>query len=139
MRNMGDFHNHCWKKDVLLLADVFEKIIDTCLKFYKLDPCHYYSSLGLSWDAKLEITGVKLEKISDIDMYVFIQKGLRRGISYIAKRYSEANNKYMKNYDPTKPSKYISYLDMNNLYGWAMSGYLPYDGFKWLKLLIILM
>ena len=105
MRNMGDFHNHYSKKDVLLLADVFEKIIDTCLKFYKLDPCHYYSSLRLSWDAKLEITGVKLEKISDIDMYVFIQKGLRRGISYIAKRYSEANNKYMKNYDPTKPSK----------------------------------
>ena len=139
MRNMGDFHNHYSKKDVLLLADVFEKIIDTCLKFYKLDPCHYYSSLRLSWDAKLEITGVKLEKISDIDMYVFIQKGLRRGISYIPKRYSEANNKYMKNYDPTKPSKYISYLDMNNLYGWAMSGYLPYDGFKWLKLLIILM
>ena len=139
MRNMGDFHNHYSKKDVLLLADVFEKIIDTCLKFYKLDPCHYYSSLRLSWDAKLEITGVKLEKISDIDMYVFIQKGLRRGISYIAKRYSEANNKYMKNYDPTKPSKYISYLDMNNLYGWAMSGYLLYDGFKWLKLLIILM
>ena len=104
-KNMGDFHNHCSKKDVLLLADVFEKIIDTCLKFYKLDPCHYFSSLGLSWDAKLEITGVKLEKISDIDMYVFIQKGLRGGISYIAKRYSEANNKDMKNYDPTKPSK----------------------------------
>ena len=66
-------------------------------------------------------------------MYLFIEKGLRGGISYIAKRYSKANNKYMKNYDPTKPSIYISYLDMNNLYGWAMSGYLPYGGFKWLK------
>ena len=66
-------------------------------------------------------------------MHLFIEKGLRGGISYIAKRYSEANNKYMKNYDPTKPSIYISYLDMNNLYGWAMSGYLPYGGFKWLK------
>ena len=79
------------------------------------------------------MTGVGLEKISDTDMYLFIEKGLRGGISYIAKRYSEANNKYMKNYDPTKPSIYISYLDMNNLYGWAMSGYLPYGGFKWLK------
>ena len=81
----------------------------------------------------LKMNGVKWEKISDIDMYLFIEKGLRRGISYIVKRYSEANNKYMKNYDPTKPSKYISYLDMNNLYSWATSSYFPYDGFKWLK------
>ena len=66
-------------------------------------------------------------------MYLFIEERLRGGISYIAKRYAKANNKYMKDYDPTKPSKYISYLDMNNLYGWAMSGYLPYGGFKWLK------
>ena len=66
-------------------------------------------------------------------MYLFIEKGLRGGVSHIAKRYNEANNKYMKNYDPTKPSKYIEYLDKNNLYGWAMNGYLPYCGFKWLK------
>ena len=66
-------------------------------------------------------------------MYLFIEKGLREGISYIAKRYAKANNKYMKDNDPTKPSKFITYLDMNNLYGWAMSGYLPYGGFKWLK------
>ena len=78
----------------------------------------------------LKITGVKLEKISDIDMYLFIEKGLRAGISYIAKRYTEANNKYMKNHGFTKPSKY---LDKNNLYGWAMSRYLPYGGFKWFK------
>ena len=81
----------------------------------------------------LKMTGVKLEKISDIDMYLFIEKGLRGGVSHIAKRNNEANNKYMKNYDPTKPSKYIEYLDKNNLYGWAMNGYLPYCGFKWLK------
>ena len=77
--------------------------------------------------------GVELEKISDIDMYLFLEKGLRGGISYIAKRYMKANNKYMKNNDPRKPSKYISYLDMNNLHCWGMSGYLPYGGFKWLK------
>ena len=81
----------------------------------------------------LKMTGVKLEKISDIDKYLFIEKGLRGGISYIAKRYSKSNNKYINNYNCTKPSTYISYLDMNNLYGWAMSGYLPYGGFKWLK------
>ena len=65
-------------------------------------------------------------------MYLFIEKGLRAGISYINERYSEANNKYMKNYDPEKLSKFITYLDLNNLYGWAMSGYLPYNRFKWL-------
>ena len=81
----------------------------------------------------LKVTGSKLERIFAIDMYLFIEKGLRGGIYDIAKRYSKANNKYMKNYDPIKPSTYIPYLDMNNLYGRAMSGYLPYGGFKWLK------
>ena len=85
------------------MADVFEKFIDTSLKFYKLDPCHYFSSSGLSWDAMLKITGVRLENILDINMHLFIGKGLRGGISYIAKRYTKANNKYMKNYNPTKP------------------------------------
>ena len=121
MKNMGDYHDHYLKKDVLLLADVFENFIDMCLKFYQLDPCHYFSSPVLSWDAMLKMTGVRLEKTVNTDMYLFIEKGLRRGISYIAKRYSEVNNKYMK-YDPTKSSKYIWYIDMNNLYGWAMSG-----------------
>ena len=119
MKNMGDYHDHYLKKDVLLLA-VFENFIDMCLKFYQLDPCHCFSSPVLSWDAMLKMTGVRLEKIVNTDMYLFIEKGLRRGISYIAKRYSEVNNKCVK-YDPTKSSKYISYVDMNNLYGWAMS------------------
>ena len=100
MKNMGDYHDHYLKKDVLLLADVFEKFIDTCLKFYGLDPCHYFSSPGLSWDAMLKMTGVKLEKISDIDKYLFIEKGLSGGNSYIATRYAKANNKYMNGYDP---------------------------------------
>ena len=133
MKNIGDYHDHYLKKDVLLFADVFEKFIDTCLKFYGLDPRHYFSSPGLRRDAMLKITGVRLEKIVGIDMYLFTEKGLRGGISYIAKRLAKANNKYMKNYDPKSSSKYILYLDMNNLYGWAMNGYLPYGGFKWLK------
>ena len=122
---------HISLKDYLmLLADVFEEFIGTCLKLYELDPCHYFSSPGLSWDAMLKMTGVKLEKISDIDKYLFIEKGLRGGISYIAKRYANANNKYMKDYGPIKPSQFITYLDMNNLYGWAMIHYLPYGRFK---------
>ena len=84
-KNMGDNHDHYLKNDVLLLADVFEKFIGTCLKFYGLDPCHYFSSSGLSWDAILKMTGVKLEKVSEIDKYLFIEKDLKRGISYIAK------------------------------------------------------
>ena len=71
MKRMGDYHDHYLKKDVLLLVDFFEKFIDACLKFYKLDPCHYFSSPGLSWDAMLKMTDVKLEKISRIDMYLF--------------------------------------------------------------------
>ena len=121
MKNMDDYHDHYLKKDVLLLADAFEKFIDTCWKFYKLDSCHYFSSPVLSWDAMLKMTGVRLPKI--VDTYLFIEKGLKGGISYIAKRYSEANNKYMKNYGPKKSSKCISYLDMSNLHGWAMSSY----------------
>ena len=111
---MGDYHDHYLKKDGLLLADVCEKFIDTCLKFYELDPCHYFSSPGLSWDAILKMTGMRLEKIVDIDMYLFIEKGLRGGISYIAKRYAKANNKYMI---LQNRHIYISYLDLNNLYG----------------------
>ena len=84
----------------MLSVDVFERFISTCLKFYGLDPCHYFSFPGLSWDAMSKTTGVKLEKISDIDKYLFIEKGLRGGISYIAKRYAKANNKYMNDYDP---------------------------------------
>ena len=79
------------------------------------------------------MAGVKLEKMSDIDMYLFIEKGLIVGISYIAKRYVKANNKYMKDYDPKKPSIYIPYLDMNNLHDYGMRDYLPYESFKWLK------
>ena len=133
MKNIGDYRNHYLKKHVLLLADVFPKFINTCLKVYGLDPCDYFSSPGLGWDAILKMNGVKLEKIFDVHRHLLIEKGLRGGISYIAKRHSEANSKYMKSYDPTKLSKYISYLDMNNLYGWAMSRYLPYGGFKWLE------
>ena len=120
------------KTDVLLLADVLEKFINICLEYYGLDPCLYFNSLGISWNAMLKMTKIVLELISDIDMYLFIEKGMRVGIIYIAKRHSKTNNKYMKSYDVNKPSKFIMYLDANNLYGWAMSQYLPHGGFKWI-------
>ena len=132
IKNMGEYHDLNLASDILLLADVFENFRKTCLKYYKLDPCHYFTSPGLSWDAMLKMTNIKLELMTDIDMFQFIEKGLRGGISYIANRYGKANNKYMKKYDEKAPSKYIMYLDANNLYGWAMSQYLPTSGFRWM-------
>ena len=103
------------------------------MDYYGLDPCHYFSSPGSSWNAMLKMTKIELELISDIDMHLFIEKGKGRGISYIAKRHSKANNKYMECCDRSKKSKYITYLDANNLYRWAMSHYLPYSRLKWLN------
>ena len=116
-----------------VLAGVFEKFINTCSYYYRLDPCHYFSSPGLSWDAMLKMTGIELELISDINMHLFIEKGMRGHITYIVKRHSKANNKCMECYDSSKESKYITYHDANNLYGWEMSQYLPYSGLKWLN------
>ena len=97
----------------------------TCLKYFNLDPCHYFSSPGLSWDAMLKMTKVELEKISNTDIHLYI----RRGICYVSKRYSKANNEFCPDYDETKPKVYIKYLDMNNFYRKAMGEYLPYKGF----------
>ena len=132
LKTMGDYHDLYLKSDILLLADVFENFRKTCLEYYKLDPCHYFTSPGLSWDAMLKMTNIKPELMVDIDMFQFIEKGMRGGISYIANRYGKANNKYMKSYNKNKPAKYIMYLDANNLYGWAMSQYLPTGNFKWM-------
>ena len=132
-KTIKDYHDLYLKSDVLLLADVFEKFRSTCLKHYKLDPAHYYTSPGLAWDACLKITGQHLELLSDYDMLMMFERGIRGGITHISKRYAEANNKYMKNYDPEKKSTFIQYLDANNLYGWAMSQNLPTHGFKWMK------
>ena len=132
-KTFRDFHNHYLKKDVLLLADVFEKFVSTSLKYYNLDPCHYFSAPGLSWDGMLKMSKIESEKISNADMYLSIEKGMRGGIGYINKRFSKANNKYCPDNDRTKPEKYITYLDMNNLYEYAMSEYLPYSGLKWVE------
>lgn len=132
MKTMGEYHDLYLESDVILLADVFENF-RTCLLNYKIDPLHFLSSPALSWCAMLKMTKVKLDLISDIDMFQFIEKGMRGGISYISHRYASANNKYMKEYNSKKPEDYIIYLDANNLYGWAMSQFLPTGGFKWLN------
>ena len=78
----------------------------------------------------LEMTEIELELVSDLGMYFFNEGRMRGGISYISKRFSKANNKYMQSYDNKNPNKYITYVDANNLYGWTMSQYLPNSGFK---------
>ena len=120
-----------------MLADVFENFRKTCFRHYNLDPAHYYTSPGLAWDACLKETGHELQPLHDYDMLMRFERGIRGGITHIAKTYAAANNKYMANYDPSKPSTYIQYLDANNLYGCAMSQPLPTHGFKWLKDLTI--
>ena len=132
MKTMRDYHDLYQKTDVLLLTDVFEQFRDICLYNYKLDPAWYYTAPGLAWDACLKMTQVKLELLHDQDMLLMVEKGIRGGVSMISTRYGEANNKYMKEYDPSKPSTFIPYLDANNLYGWAMSRKLPTHGFRWM-------
>ena len=123
-KTIRDYHNLYLKSDVLLLADVFENFRKTCLKHYKLDPVHYYTSPGLAWDACLKKTGQHLQLLHDYDMLMMFERGIHGGITHISKRYAEANNKYMKDYNPDKESTYIQYLDANNL---------PTHGFKWMK------
>ena len=133
MKTMRDYHNLYLKTDVLLLADVFENFRNVCVENYKLDPAWYYTAPGLTWDACLKKTEVRLELLNDVDMLLMIEKGICCGVSTITKRYAEANNPYMKTYDSSSPNKYISYLDANNLYGWAMLQPLPTHGFEWMS------
>ena len=134
IKNLGEYHDLYLKSDVLLLADVFEEFRNICLKNYSLDPAWYYTSPGLSWDALLKHSEVKLELLTDPDKLLLFEKGIRGGIPMISNRYGQANNKYMEEkYDPSHPSKYLAYLDANNLYGWAMMKPLPVGDFKWME------
>ena len=133
LKNIGEYHDVYLKTDVILLADIFENFRDVCIKNYKLDPAWYYTSPGRSWDALLKKTEIKLDLLSDVDKILFIENGIRGGISMISSRCGKANNKYMKDYDPSEESKYITYLDANNLYGWGMSQKLPYKNFQWVN------
>ena len=105
MKNLEDYHNLYNKVDVLLLSDVFENFRDICIKKYNLDPAHYYTAPGLAWDATLKVTNVELELLSDMDMLLMVEKGIRGGVSMISNRYGKANNKYMGDrFDGSKPS-----------------------------------
>ena len=130
LKNLGEYHDLYVQSDTLLLADVFENFRNTCIKVYELDPAHFLSLPGITWQACLK-KNIKLELLTDYDMLLMVEEGIRGGICHSIHRYAKANNKYMKNYDKNEESLYIQYLDANNLYGWAMSQKLPVNGFKW--------
>ena len=130
--NLGDYHDLYVRSDTLLLAGVFENFRNACMKNYELDPAHFISLPGLAWQACLKKTNVELELLTDYDMLLMIEKGIRRGICHAIQRYAKENNKYMRDYDKNKESSYIQYLDANNLYGKAMPEKLPVRGFRWM-------
>ena len=132
MKTLKDYLKLYNESDVLLLADVFENFRDICLKNYGLDPVYYYTAPGLAWDACLKMTNINLELLNNIDMLLMIEKGIRGGISIISNRYGKANNKYMADFNKSELSKYLMYVDANNLYGCAMSEKLPVHSFKWM-------
>ena len=149
-KTLGCYHNTYLKTDVLLLADVFETFRNTCLKNDKLDPAHFYTATGLAWQPLLKTVAescehekrrkdcelcpdeFRLELLTDINMLLMFEKGIRGGITEPVKLYAKANNKYMKDfYNPDEKSIYLQYLDANNKYRWVMLKKLPTHGFLW--------
>ncbi|XP_077260508.1 uncharacterized protein LOC143896480 [Temnothorax americanus] len=132
VRDLGEYSDLYLKTDVLLLADIFENFRDTCMASYGLDPAYYYTLPGYTWDAMLRYTGVRFELLTDIDIVLFVERGIRGGLSQCSLRYARANNRHVPTYDSSQPDTYLMYYDVNNLYGWAMCESLPYANFQWL-------
>ena len=133
INNLGEYHDLQVQADTLQLADVFEKFRNMCIEIYQLDPTHFLSAPGLAWQAFLKKTGVELELLTDNDMLIEHENGIRGGMCNAVYRYAKANNKYMKNFDENILSTYLEYLDANNLYGWAMRKKLPVSNFTWVE------
>ena len=135
IHNLGDYHHLYLGTDVVLPANVFEAFRYTCLKYYSLDPSHFYTVPGLAWKGCLKKTRVRLELLTDPVMLLMFERGIRGGITQAVFRYALANNKYMGDlYDLSRESSYLKYLDANNLYSWAMSQPLPASKFKWVDI-----
>ena len=133
MNNLGDYHDLYVQSDTFLLADIFENFRDMSLKIYELDPAYFVSLPRFAWHACLKITGVNLDLITDINMLLMIESGMRGVVYQVMHSYVEANNKHMNNYDENKESSFLSYLDANNLYGSPMIKKLSVGSFKWIK------
>ena len=126
-KSFRDYHMTYLKCDVLLLADVFENFRKTCINYYRLDPANYISAPSLAWDAMLMKTNIELEQIYDQKILDIVERHKKGGLCFVgSKRHVKANNHYLDDFDVSKPENYLMYWDANNLYGWAMSQYLPY-------------
>ena len=115
VKNLGEYHDLYVQSDMALLADVFESFRDKCLEIYELDPAHFLSAPGLAWQACLKNTQVELELLTDNDMLLMFEEGIRGGMCQATHRYAKANDKYMNNHDKNEKSSYLEYLDANNL------------------------
>ena len=109
LENLGDYHDLYVQSDTLLLADVFNNFRDMCIKEYELGPAHFLSLPGLAWQACLKETNIELELLTDYDMLLMVEEGIRGGICHSLHRYAKANNKDMKNYNNNEESSYIQY------------------------------
>ena len=135
INNLGEYHNLYLCTNVILLGNVFEAFRDTCLEHYSLDSAHFYTSPGLAWKACLKKTGVKLELLTDPNMLLMSERGIRGSVTQVVHRYVKVNNVYMGDwYNPREESSFRQYLEANNLYGWAMSQLLPAGGFRWVNI-----
>ena len=132
-KNLGDYHDLYVQSDTLLLADVFENFRNMCIEVYELDPAHFLSAPGLAWQACFKKINVKLELLTDVDMLLMVEKGIRVGICLVILRYAKANSKYMKDYNKDEEESFLQYDDANNLYGSAMIQPLPVNGFDWVE------
>ena len=135
LKDLGEYHDLYLKTDVILLANVFEAFRKVCLKNYGLDPAHFYTAPGLAGKACLKKTKIHLELLLDPDMLLMFERGIKGGITQSVNRWAKANNSYMgSEFDPDEKTKYLQYLDTNNLYGWAMYQPLPTGGFCWVDI-----
>ena len=133
IENLGEYHDFYVQSTTLMLADVFENFRNMSLKIYELDPAKFLSAPGSAWEAAFKKTEVKLDRLTDIDVLVMVDKGIRGGICHCIYQYATSNSKYVKDYDKNKNSPYIQYWDVNNSYGWAMTQKLPVNNFEWIK------
>lgn len=131
INTLGEYSDLYAKLDVLLLTDIFENYREFCLENYQLDVAHFVSAASFSWSAMLKLTKIQLELLTDNDMILFVEKGIRGGLVNCSHRYAIANNRYMHDFDASLPESYIMYFDANNLYGFAMSNPLPVSHFEW--------
>ena len=129
INNLGEYHDLYVKLVTAFLRDIFENFRDKHIETDKLDPAYVLTTPGLSWWACLKKAGVKLELLTDENIFLTYEEGIRGGICSKVQSYAEANNKCMKTYDKNKESSFLMYVDANNLHGWAMSKKSPVDGY----------